>query len=480
MTRPGFDINLVDTAPSRGGGLDVGAMFTAAGTERGPTAPQRCDSMGDFTRIFGGRVSQSMGYDCVEAAFRSGLGTCWFSRVVGPAAVIAGLQLLGPGATVVCTVSANGPGTWGNAIDVVVTAGVLNAAARVITVTLVTDEVGTIVESSPECLTREDLDAWADGTQLCRIALGVNTGLPVAVVGDMTGGTDDIANENDAAFQTAIDRLSGVHGPGQVVASGRTSTAAIATIANHAAANRRCAIGDLANTPTAGTLLTAAATHRGLASARWLSLCAPWVVIPGATPGTTRTIPFSSIEAALIAVSDRSSVPAKAVCGQAGASFYASDVTQTYTAGERTTLSAAGVNVVRLINGVVEQYDYVSVANPDALLAWKSFGSARTAMLILFECETIGEMFFGSLLDGKRKTLHAFGGAIEAVLKVLWDRDALYGENPGDAYRVEVDSVNSPTTLANLELHAEAAFRVSPFAQWVVVNVSNVPITLGV
>lgn len=481
MTRPGVDVNLVDTAPARGGGIDISALFAAGSTERGPTTPVQVNTFGDWVKWFGGRVAQGIAYDCIQAAFASKIGTLWFSRIVGPSSVVGGVQLLNS-ATVSVTANANGAGTWANVVGVTVAAGVLNTSARIITVDLVTDDAGTITETSPELATRADIVAWGAGTQLVRFTLGANTGLPDAHVRQlMTGGADDIANENDTAFQAAYDRLGSVDGTGQCIACGRTTSAAIATLANHAGANRRVALADLPDTPTTATLLAAAVTARGLVNARWLSLWAPWVTIPGLTSNTVRTIPFSSILAGLIATADRSVVPAQAVAGrQYGASIYALDVTQVYSDADRLALSNAGVNLARNIQGVVESYDYVSAADPNVLLAWRSFGSSRTAMLILAEADQLGDIYFGSLLDGKRKTLHAFGGAVEGILKALYDRDALYGETAADAYRVEVDSVNSPETIANLELHAAAAFRVSPFAEWVVLDISNIPITQGV
>lgn len=482
MTRPGVDINLIETSPPLASNDDISGLFTAAATERGPIVPTLIQTFAQWKRYFGGRISTSTGYDYVDAAFRSGVGKLWFTRLVGSTAVIASKSLLNT-ATESLLAKANGPGTWGNSITISVAAGTVNPAARVVTVTMpTTDGTGTITEISPEATDRDQLVNWGNNTQLVRFTLGVNTGLPdVVAPATMTAGTDNIAGEDDTAFQTAIDKFGLELGPGQVTAAGRTSTAAIATIANHAQAMRRVALGDLADTATAATLLTAAATHRALASSRWLALFAPWAVIPGVTGDTQRKVPYSAIQAGLIAQADRFRPPAVPAAGrQFGSSFYATGISQTYIPTDRLALSNAGVNIARLIQGVVETYDYVSAASPQALPAWRSFGSARTAMLIMAQCADIGEAYFGALLDGKGHTLHAFGGAIEGILKALFDRDALYGNETGDAYRVDVDSVNTPTTMQALELHALVAFRVSPFAEYVVIDIVNTPITQGV
>lgn len=482
MTRPGVDINLIETSPPLAANDDISTLFSAGGTERGPITPTLVQTFAQWKRFFGGRVTSSTAFDYIDAAFRSGVARLYFNRIVGATAVAATKSLLNT-ATQSLLATANGPGTWGNAIQISVAAGTANPSARVITVSLVTtDGTGTITEVSPEALDRDTLVNWANNTQLVRLTLGVNAGLPdVVAASAMTGGTDDTAGETDAAFQTAIDKFTLELGPGQVTAAGRTSTAAIATIANHAQAMRRVALGDLADTASASTLLTAAATHRALASSRWLALFAPWAIIPGITGDTQRKVPYSAIQAGLIAQADRFNPPASPAAGrQHGSSLYAAGLTQAYIPNDRLNLSNAGVNLARLIQGVVETYDYVSAASPQALPAWRSFGSARTAMLIMAQCADVGEAYFGALLDGKGHTLHAFGGAIEGILKALYDRDALYGNETGDAYRVDVDSVNTPATMAALELHALASFRVSPFAEYVVIDIVNTPITQGV
>lgn len=482
MTRPGVDINLIETSPPLASNDDTSTLFTAAGSDRGPLGPTLVQTFAQWKRYFGGRIGTSPSYDYMEAAFRSGVGRAYYSRVVGAGAVAATKSLLNTG-TQSLLATANGPGVWGNSIQISVAAGVVNAAARVVTVSLVTtDGTGTITEVSPEATDRDTLVNWSNNTQLVRLTLGVNAGLPdVVAPAAMTTGADDTANETDAAFQIAFDKFGIELGPGQCTACGRTSTAALTTIANHAQTNRRVALGDLADTASASTLATAAATIRALASARWIALFAPWAIIPGVTGDTQRKVPYSAIQAGLIAQADRFNPPATPAAGRAnGSSLYAVGLSQSYIPADRLTLSNAGVNVARVIQGVVETYDYVSAASPTVLPAWRSFGSARTAMLIMAQCADIGEAYFGSLLDGKGHTIHAFGGSIESVLKSLFDRDALYGNETGDAYRVDVDSVNTPITMAALELHALVAFRVSPFAEYVVIDIVNTPITQGV
>jgi hypothetical protein len=43
-----------------------------------------------------------------------------------------------------------------------------------------------------------------------------------------------------------------------------------------------------------------------------------------------------------------------------------------------------------------------------------------------------------------------------------FDAGELFGATPGDAYNVDVTSVNTPTTLAAGQLHARVGFRASP------------------
>jgi len=472
MPRPGIDILTVDTAPPFVTNTDTGQAFAAASTSRGPTTPQLLQSLADFTRLYGPRVTTSMAYDWVDAAFHSGLGKLWFSRLVGPGATAASKVILNVGT--MFTVTANGVGTWANAVNVSI---VSDGGGLFHMLVAFTDTDGTVyTEQSPSTSDPAQVASWGDSAQFVRVAVGTAAMIAVAAA-PLATGTDDTANENDTALGVALARFTVAMGPGQVAAPGRTTITAIQAIADHAAANFRVALADAPDTATASTITALAVTVRALTNARYVQLLAPWIYVPGLIGGTTRRVPYSALQAGLIAQSDQANPVSFAVAGPArGRSAYPLDVTQSYIDTDRALLSAAGVTIGRNRNGAVTTFDYVSAANPLTLPQWVNFGSARLVMYAQANGRKIAEAFMFQPIDGKSILINTFAEALNAMLKPLQDAGAIYGSDANPGYRVDT-SGNTITTIANNELHATMLLRTSPFAQWIAVNIVNVAIS---
>jgi hypothetical protein len=81
-------------------------------------------------------------------------------------------------------------------------------------------------------------------------------------------------------------------------------------------------------------------------------------------------------------------------------------------------------------------------------------------------------------MDGRGKKIAQFGSELAVMLGGFYDAGALYGETAADAFQVDVgSSVNTPTTIANGELHAVLKVRMSPFAELVVIEIVRVALT---
>jgi len=90
MPRPGINITLKESPPSRGAPVDTGTWFIAGLTERGPhNATVLLSSMTDYERVYGQRVSYGQLYDALEVFFKEGGKRAYVGRVVGPAFVLA-------------------------------------------------------------------------------------------------------------------------------------------------------------------------------------------------------------------------------------------------------------------------------------------------------------------------------------------------------------------------------------------------------
>lgn len=246
--------------------------------------------------------------------------------------------------------------------------------------------------------------------------------------------------------------------------------------------NNRVALLDLADSPDADTLIAAAATDRALDDARFGAAFAPWAVVPGVASGTTRTVPWSAVQAGMIARLESSgktsNVPAAGVNGQ---SQYAVGLSQVgWSDADRESLNDGGVNVVIQRGSDIRTYGYRTLVDP-ATPEWIWFGNARLYMQIASDLNAVGERFVLAEIDGRGKIIHEFGGELIAALIPYWEAGSLYGENATDAFRVDIGSqVNTPETIAAGELHAVAEVRMSPDAERVQIEVVKIANTEAV
>jgi hypothetical protein len=82
-------------------------------------------------------------------------------------------------------------------------------------------------------------------------------------------------------------------------------------------------------------------------------------------------------------------------------------------------------------------------------------------------------------LDGRGHTIAAFGGRMGAVCLTYYTVDALFGDDPSEAYIVNVGpDVNPPEQLADGILRAVLSVRMSPHAELVRIEIVKNPITV--
>lgn len=275
-----------------------------------------------------------------------------------------------------------------------------------------------------------------------------------------------------AAADASLAALPAALGPGQVLAP----TAAIgqdpdvqASLIAHAAANNRIALLDAAEDSTSAELVTLAGTYSAGENARYAALFAPAASVRG-SDNVIRTVGWSAIQAGIIARNDALNSPNVPAAGINGQSRTAIDLSAIFTDAEREDLNEAGVDVARLIYGTAEAYGYRTLADVDT--GWGSLANARLNMAIVAKCQAIGERYVFSQIDGRGVKLSQFGAELSGMLAGYWAQDALFGTTADDAFYVDVGpAVNTPTTIANGELHAVIGLRMSPFAEYVVIEV---------
>ncbi len=470
MTLPGTSVTVGDGAGSRFAAADSGTAFFVGLSDRGPVnEPVLVRSPADAVSKVGGRVNYGLLHDALDVFFREGGSRAFLGRIVGPSPVVATVALDDAGDADCLTVTAVSPGEWANNLSVEVAASGGNF-------TITVKESGSTVEVSPTLATNVEAVAWAAKSSFIRLA-ALSANDPKTQTVSLASGSDDRANITATQVANALNLFSADLGPGQVAYPGATDGTTHLALATHAVARNRVALLDGADTATAGTITAQADAVRAAGNGRAAGLFAPWVVVPGVTPGTTRTVPPSAVQAGLAARSDGTSGnPNVPVAGQNAISRYAIGLSQSaWSDQNREVLNNAGVNVILEKSATIRSYGNRTCANQVTERNWLLLSNSRLAMFIAAKAGEIAEHYLFAQLDGRGIKVAEFAGDLQGILLPLYQMDALYGATPEEAFSVDTgEGVNPPEQLAEGILSASISVRMSPAAERVEIFVSKV------
>src|SRR5215831_506391 len=473
MPRPGVEISLVEVAPARTPPTDTGVFFAVGPAAQGDqTQAVLVRSMAEFESKFGARVTYSYLWDAMDCFYKEGGSDAYIARVVGPAPVVATVTLKDGSNSNTLQVNANSPGAWGNNLRVAVLQGSVGGTF----VIQITDNLGNVLELSRDLTDETDAINWSYASDyIDLIDVGTTLSDPAVVAATpLVGGSDDNTNITEANWTTALGKFTNDLGPGQVAMPGRTTAAAQANLMAHAATFNRVALIDAVDSGSKATLKSAAQGLRGVPNARHSALFAPWAVVPGIIAGTTRTVPWSAIEAGIIARNDASVSPNIAAAGiQYGQALYPIALSQPkFSDADREEMNGAGVNLAVQQFGGIMAYGYRTLTDPNQDPNWIQFSNSRLYMAIVAQADAVGENYVFSQIDGKGVTIGQFNGALASMLLTFYNDGSLYGDTPDTAFAVDTGiSVNTPQTIANGELHAVLRVKMSPFAEYVVIEI---------
>lgn len=482
-TRPGVNILQRSAPPVQGIPTDTGVALVVGVTQRGPiNTPILIRNLTDYGTWFGDRVTYGVLYDWLDVFFREGGQEVYVIRSAGPNPVTGTRSFLdGVGAAAISVDEIGGYGS----MKAQIIAGTVSGFVIVVFDTISGSDVE--VERSYDLTTNADAVAWAAGvpggaagSKYIRVR-STGVGPPVvAAAATLAGGTDDHGNITDTQKVASLAYFTADLGPGQVAVPGSTTGTVHTALIKHAAsytANglNRFAVLDATDTPTQGTLTALTDAQRAAANTdeSFGAMFAPWLVVPGITAQTTRTVAPSALVSAKMAQNDSVSgspnVPAAGVLSIAN---YVLGVTQTYTDAQRQALNDKGVNVIRAMYGSVRVYGYRTMVDPLTNPTWIDASNARLRMAITAEANAIGEQYMFAQLDGKGHKVAEFGGALAGMLNRFYLIGSLFGDTPDDAFDVNVGStVNTPITLQANELHAVLSVRMSPMAEMTVIEI---------
>lgn len=493
---PGIVLNILSAATPRTIPTDTGQCFAAGVLQRGSIVkPTLCRSMQDVANASGQRLASSSMYDWSDTYFGEGGTKLWLSRAVATNAVQASLNLMDtvPAIALVIKAATKGdadPGVWANGA-----AGGLSVAvvASGTSYQLQTFLNGQLVESSPLLSTQQDAVNWSNHPQLGSLYISASLGvgvLPPAPAGaaNLAGGTDG-STVGSTERQAALDRIPVELGPGQVCLPGVTTSADQLYLMLHGFTNRRWPLIDGPDTPTATTLVAAAAALYGAPNVgrRWGEFHAPWDVIPGLTQYSSRTVPPSARQAAQYAKVDALGNPNQAAAGDPyGVAQYVQDLSQpNWSAADRLALNTAGVNISRRrFGGTIETFGARTLADQSADGNWSWASNVRTVMWYAAQAHAATEKFEFRQVDGFGHTLSDWKGALTAPAQKLLALGALFADspdNPSSAFLVDTGpGLNPLAQLVQGIGQAAVKLRTSPGMEQAVINIFKTPITQSV
>lgn len=292
------------------------------------------------------------------------------------------------------------------------------------------------------------------------------------------GGTAYVAGaatEDAAGVVPALDLFTYELGPGQVAAPGLTATAVHEAILAHLDATHRCGLLDLP-AGDAAALTAAVAALEGTAGVRFAAALAPALVYPSDAPPATVNVPYSGVQAGLIARADLLGNPNQPAAGVNGVSRLALGLTEDYSDDDREALNEAGVTLAKLVYGEVRTYGARTAAGADDT-NWLWLANSRVVMAITHRADAISQNYLFRQIDGRRQLFAALEAELRGMLLEYFNANALYGATPADAFQVDTGpQVNTIETIMAGEVHAVIRVKTSPSAEWVEIAIVKVPL----
>lgn len=480
---------VVTTATRSGPSSDLrarsGQYFVAGIAERGSdTAPVLLRSMTDYYRLFGNRVSYGFLHDDLQMFFEEGGSQAWVARVVGPAATAGNVMLIDTAAVTpqpTLQIDAANPGAWSADLEIEVTPGT-NPDTYRIQVYL----AGELTESYNNLSTPTDAVARLAKSALVRATdLGSTTAAPgnnpaVAAPMALSAGVDDRVSVTASTYTEALSRFDVSLGDGAVAIPGM-GVSVHSGLVEHAKANMRIALLTAARGETVTNLTVDIAAN---IDSEFAGLFAPFVLTPDGTGGTRAISPEGYVAACRNRAHEEAG-PWRAPAGEIATARFVVGLDESYNRDTGDALDAARVNAIRLIGNTVRLYGWRSLSRDESNYALLT--GRDVLNYVVNQAESVLEHYVFQTIDGKGRLLAQVAGEIVGIAEPMRQAGGLYERldatgavlDPG--YSVDTgNSVNTAETLANNEIRARLALRVSPVGALVNLTIVKVGFTASV
>jgi hypothetical protein len=461
---------LEDFAPA-GPALNTGTGMIVGTTEKGPAGtPVQITSFRKYKDTFGGLSGGPDMYKAAYTFFNEGGLYLWVVRAVSATADAATGS-----APNWLDVTATSPGAWGNSVEVDIDPqGLAVPVMYVVTVS----ENGTPVEKSLP------LEAAAVPGFKSSLVTMTEIDPPTYPVGDaptvnvsLAGGTDGPA-PSTTELEAALTTLRYELGPAQVAIPGNSDVDTAGLLDAHCDANHRVACFDLPDSADPLDLSAAVdAVSELQGKGRQILSLGQRLDYPGEVAPAIWEVPYSGVQMGIIARVDGLNDPSQVAAGSLGYSRLAIGPKRDFTDDERETLNYQGVTLAKVVNNQVRTYGYRTSAGLEET-NWVFFQESRVVMAVAHECDAALEDFVLKTIDGRGKIFGRVNVALTGICQKYWQANALFGETPQEAFRVDTSypGINTVETVAAGEIHAQVLLRTSRIAEWIALDIVKVPL----
>lgn len=458
-----------------------GQFFVVGLAERGSTTEAiRLSGMADYERLLGQRVTYGALYDSLLAFFAEGGTRAYVARVVGPGATTGTATLNDRAGVPVATlrIDAASPGAHSGNLTYEVTAGQAPSTFR-----LTIRENGAIVADANNLASpAAAVSAFSTDPYVRVVDLGSPSAAPanqpiLTAPTALSAGTDDRASVTSATMATALDRFGIALGDGAVAVPSQPIGTIGAAIEEHCRINRR--IGIL-SAPRAATVIDLSNSVASFNS-EYVGLFAPWVLVPDGAGGQRAVSP----EGYVAAVRNRAHEevgPWRAPAGAVAVSRHVIGLDQSFTLDETNVLDSARVSAIRVISNSVRLYNWRSLSLDTANYAYLTGRDVLNRLV--FEAERRLEEYVFQTIDGRGRLQSAVAAELVALCEPVRAAGGLFEMVDGEGnlidpgYRVDAGlNVNTVESLAQNEVRARMAVRVSPIGALVSLTITKVGVT---
>lgn len=437
---------VVPSSPSLNSNAPARAQFVGI-TAKGPlNHPGVITTLAQYEATFGGPAPYDTLYHPVRSYIeeQGGVGECYITRVVGPAATNGAVTLRTGGDTPVdtVTVTVTDPGEHTTTYQAAVTE---TSAGTTVTVT---DTVSgrSLGAFGPATTVEELVDSALGHRDVSLTPLGA-AGLPAPGVYPLSGGSDDRAGVTDQVIVDALDAHKTVpSGVGVAVPGRAASTSLVAGVGGHVNARHKIYVTSPRQGATLDEAKAVGDTLVGSPYGHRVAVVYPHLRVPDSGSRTRVVSPEGYVLAAR-SVTHRTKSPAAAPAGAARKTTWVTTPVTILDEGDINALNVSRVNGIVTEGGRHYLYNWVSLSTDPALFNVNDTDAANAITASIDGRLRGDEILFEP--NGRPELLTRIEGHVATALAPYAERGYLQPRVDADGaeidpgYVIRVEDVNS-------------------------------------